>query len=85
MLPHLVDKMGVLGVAMRDAPSPEYQNWLRGNFYTIPGIEDVEARRNEIGNVFSAGVANLGNAFTPRGQIVLPVLCPAPDAQLVLL
>ena len=69
----LVDKMEVLGVAMRDAPNPEYQNWLRGNFYTIPGIEDVEARRNEIANVFSAGVANLGNAFTPRGQSVLPV------------
>lgn len=68
----LVDKMGVLGVAMRDAPNPEYQNWLRGNFYTIPGIEDVEARRNEIANVFSTGAVNLGNAFTPRGQMVLP-------------
>ena len=69
----LVDKMTVLGVAMRDAPSEEYKNWLRGNFYTIPGIEDVQARRNDIGRVFSVGAVNLGNAFTPRGRVVLPV------------
>lgn len=70
----LVDKMGVVGQAMLgSANNPEYQNWLRGNFYTIPGIENVQVRRDEIASLFRAGAANLGNAFTPRGQVVVPV------------
>jgi hypothetical protein len=68
----LVDKMGFLGKALRDAPDDNYRNWLRGNFFTIPDIEKVEERRAEIGQIFQNGIANLGNAMTPRGQLIVP-------------